>query len=68
LNSGGYFVNLLPFLAMRKEPPYKNSIQLFYTVHYKWFFSQGSLFLFMKKRRNHLLVVISLFIYVGSDF
>ncbi|MDQ8781075.1 hypothetical protein RFF84_09500, partial [Streptococcus ruminantium] len=29
LNSGGYFVNLLPFLAMRKEPPYKNSIVLF---------------------------------------
>ncbi|QHF54896.1 hypothetical protein BZG42_05885 [Streptococcus sp. DAT741] len=25
---------------MRKEPPYKNSIQLFYTVHYKWFFSK----------------------------
>ncbi|MFC3928049.1 hypothetical protein, partial [Streptococcus caprae] len=23
------FVNLLPFLAMRKEPPYKNSIVLF---------------------------------------
>ncbi len=23
---GGYVVNVLPFVAMRKEPPYKNSI------------------------------------------
>ncbi|WP_238386338.1 hypothetical protein, partial [Streptococcus sp. S784/96/1] len=49
LNSGGYFVNLLPFLAMRKEPPYKNSIVLFILSIIRGSFHRFGAFLFYQE-------------------
>ncbi|MDQ8837372.1 hypothetical protein, partial [Streptococcus ruminantium] len=52
LNSGGYFVNLLPFLAMRKEPPYKNSIVLFILSIIRGSFQDNSPISYIKNEQN----------------